>query len=399
MTDIDPKAVIKGEVLSAETFVKLVLSNPLRGKETPYVRVTVRPVLIRDERHLQFSYFDGERDIAKNYRSAEAEARLEEVLDLPFGQANILSAAGDLEILVGRKGNVHVTRGAPTHEEIVRAPSHDRQKQHPLPVGDPLLRTLGIVTKKGKKIRAARRGKFAQINEFLRIIDQLLPEDTAGPLHIVDCGCGQAYLTFAAFHYLTHRRRIPARAVGIDSNPDRIATCRSLLGELGWTGIEFRTARIAEFEPDERPDVTLSLHACDTATDEAIALGCRWRSAAILAAPCCQHELHDRIDAEAMQPILRYGILRERLADIVTDTFRALALRISGYRTNVEEFVSAESTSKNLMIRAEAGLDPGDPRFVEEYNRLKRFWAVTPAIEELLGARFAHMFDQCLIEL
>ncbi|MFO7900627.1 MAG: SAM-dependent methyltransferase [Planctomycetota bacterium] len=388
MTDVDPKQVVKGEVFSEETFVKLVLSNPLRGKENPYVRVTVRPVLIRDERHLQFSYFDGEQDITKNEAGPAAEARLDDALDLPFGQANILSAAGDLEILIGRKGNVHVTRGAPTHEEVVRAPSHDREKQHPLPVGDPLLRALGIVTKKGKKIRAARRGKFAQINEFLRIIDQVLPEDVSGPVRIIDCGCGQAYLTFAAFHYLNHLRDIPARAVGIDSNPDRIATCRSLLGELGWAGIEFRTARITEFEPGERPDITLSLHACDTATDEAMALGCRWQSAAILAAPCCQHELHEQIDTEAMRAILRYGILRERLADIVTDTFRALALRISGYRTNVEEFVSPESTSKNLMIRAEAGLEPGDRQFVEEYNRLKEFWAVTPAIEELLGAPF-----------
>ena len=396
MVDIDPRQVIKGEVLSEETFVKLVLSNPLRGKENPHVRVTVRPVIVRDRRHLQFSYFDGEQDIAKNYHGGEAEARIDEVLDLPFGQANIFSAAGDLELLISRKGNVHVVRKPPTSREVPRAPAHDHEKDHPIPVDDPLLQTLGLVTKRGKKVRAGRRGKFVQINEFLRIIDQVLPEERSGPVSIVDCGCGQAYLTFAAYHYLSHLRGIPAKVIGIDSNSDRISKSKSLLGELGWTGVEFRLARIAEFEPDTPPDITLSLHACDTATDEAIALGCRWHSSAILAAPCCQHELHDQMNAPPMRPVVRYGILRERLADIVTDTFRALALRISGYRTNIEEFVSAESTSKNLMIRAESGLGPGDRQFVEEYNRFKEFWGVSPAIEKLIGPGFQEMVSDGL---
>jgi hypothetical protein len=198
-------------------------------------------------------------------------------------------------------------------------------------------------------------------------------------------------LTFAAARYLNGVRNVPARVVGIDVNAELISKCRALRDRLGLEGVEFRESTIAAFEPADRPDIVLSLHACDTATDDAIARGVAWRSRVILAAPCCQHELHGRLKADALRGVLRQGILAERLADLVTDAFRALALRVAGYRTSVIEFVSPESTSKNLMIRAESGGRRGGSGAVAEYVALKEFWGVTPAIETMLGDQFERL--------
>jgi SAM-dependent methyltransferase len=387
MTPPDYRQVVRGEVFAEDSFLHLTLSKPLG--EAPWQRVSVRPVEVQGERVLQFSYFDGVRDVVKNHTGDDALARLDEALCLPFGQLLVQATSGDLQILVNRKGNATIKRMAPTRREEAPVLSHDRNKQHPLPANgrDPLLKELRIINKSGK-VAAAMRGKFTQINEFLRVIDQVLGESPKPPVRIIDCGCGSAYLTFAAHRYLNEVRGVPAQVVGVDTNAELVAKCEQLAARLHYQNIAFRTSSIADYTPDERPDLVLSLHACDTATDEAIAQGVRWQAAAILAAPCCQHELHGQLDNQALRALLRQGILRERMADLVTDGFRALALRIMGYRTTVAEFVSPESTSKNLMIRAEWGLAPGQPGPVAEYLDLKTFWNVTPAIERLLGNKF-----------
>ena len=387
VTGTDYRAVVKGEVAEEETFLRLTLSKPV-DSDAPWKKISVRPVLVGGRRGMQFSYFDGTKDITKNVSGADVESKLDEALAAPFGQVNVQSTSGDMQVMIGRKGDVHITKSKPSRHEETPVLAHDRKKRHLLPAsgGDPLLRALGILAKRGKQVRSAMRGKFYQINEFLRIIDQVLgPGERIEPVRIVDCGCGSAYLTFAAYHYLNHKRETPARVVGVDTSEELVAKCVKLGESLGWEGIEFRVSSIADFEPGRAPDMVLSLHACDTATDEAIAQGIRWKSPIILAAPCCQHELHHQLAAPPLRGALRHGILRERMADIITDTFRALALRIMGYRTSVIEFVSPEATSKNVLIRAESGLEPGDAAFVEEYKELKAFWGVTPAIEGMLG--------------
>ena len=426
----DYKAVVRAEVFEQASFLKLTLSNKLRDDATPWLKLSVRPVAIKAARALQFSYFDGKKDVLQNFSGQEARARLDEALEMPFGQIHVQTTSGDIQVLLSRKGHVHISKSKPSRTVEAPALAHDRVKQQPLGerTRDPFLRALGIMNKSGK-VRTAMRGKLNQINEFLRIIDQVLesgqwsverqdkvsslqskvesseaeqperaekqncePETLNSKLEIIDCGCGSAYLTFAAYHYLNDVKGLPAHAVGVDVSAELIAQVTRLRDTLGWDGLEFHVSSIADFRPARPPDVVLSLHACDTATDEALAQAVKWRSRGILAAPCCQHELHDLLKSDTLRPILRYGILRERQADIVTDTFRALALRIMGYRTNVIEFISPESTAKNLMIRAELDQDRTqplcDPAFAREYNRLKEFWQVTPAIERLLGAKF-----------
>jgi hypothetical protein len=404
----DYAAVLRAAVGDEATFLRLIVSKPL-VKRPPWVKVTVRPVAIKGERRLQFSFFDGRHDTSRNLGRRAAAKQLDELLDAPFGQYHLQATTGDIHVRISRRGKVTVRRTKASRPAETPDLSHDRTKQHPLPADarDPLLLELGVVGRQGK-VHTGMRGKFTQINEFLRVIEQVAlaekgdggdfcgagprsdkdlrcAEMTPVPFSIIDCGCGSAALTFAAYHFLHHTQGRAVRVEGVDVNPQLVRKSERLRRSLGWDGLAFHVGRIIDHEPAERPDLVLSLHACDTATDEALASGLRWGARTILAAPCCQHELHDQLASEPLRGVLRQGILRERLADVVTDAFRALALRIVGYRTSVVEFVSPESTAKNLLIRAEWGIRPGRPDAVAEYLDLKRFWGVTPAIEGMMG--------------
>ncbi len=389
----DYRELIKAAVRSEGTFRKLTFSQPRpRGGNAPrYKKVTVRPVEIKGRRMLQFEHFGERKAIAKNYAGEEAERRLNSLLRMPFGQIHCQSSDAELHVRVTKKGRPLVSRGKPSLPGAPPDLSHDRAKERPIAAGEPdeFLKALGVMSEEGE-VRAAAQGKFRQINEFLRVIDPVVvgQDWVEPPLRIVDCGCGKAYLSFAAYHYLNRVQGIETELTGVDTNAELVQQVRELAGSLGWTELEFRVSAIRDYRPERPPDVVLSLHACDTATDEAIARGVAWGARVILAAPCCQHELHHRLKAPLLRPVTRHGILRERLADILTDAFRALALRIMGYRADVIEFVDPEATAKNLMIRAEAGLRTGDRAFVREYRDLKAFWKVTPAIEGLLGERF-----------
>ncbi|MCJ7544186.1 MAG: SAM-dependent methyltransferase, partial [Phycisphaerae bacterium] len=318
------------------------------------------------------------------------------VLAMPFAHIEVQSTDGDLHIRLTRKGKVLMTRGKPRPPDAAADLAHNRPKDYLLVPREhgAFLRALGIADRRGQ-VRPTMQGKFAQVNEFLRIIDQTVVPLVrgGGPMCLVDCGCGSAHLTFAAYHFLHDVRGLDVRVAGIDVKADLVRNCEALRDELGWQGLEYSACTIRDFQPPSPVDAVLSLHACDTATDEAIASGVQWTSRVILAAPCCQHELHHQLDAASFRPLLRHGILRERLADLLTDTFRALALRIMGYRTAVVEFVSPEHTAKNLLIRAEAGLKRGQREFVREYATLRDFWKVRPAIEQLLGEGFVRLLS------
>lgn len=385
---IDYKEIVKDAVLNEDTFLRLTLSNKLHDDGTPWVKITVRPVLIKGKRKMQFSYFDPKKGIAKNLDGDEIMSGLNESLAIPFSQVHVQTMRGDTHIRITRKGRALMTKGKPSCTEQDPTLAHDRTKAYLIPAGTPdsFLYALGITNKQGE-VRAGMQGKYHQINEFLRIIEQVIPGIKADgrPIRVVDCGSGNAYLTFAAYHYLHDTCGLDVRVVGIEVNDELTRKCSDLRDTLGWQGLEFKASKIADYVPDEPPDIVLSLHACDTATDDAIARGILWGSQAILASPCCQHELHEQLHAPLFRPILRHGILRERLADILTDAFRALVLRIMGYRTSVIQFVSPEHTSKNLMIRAEKAFKPGHAVSAREYKELKEYWEVSPCIEELLG--------------
>jgi SAM-dependent methyltransferase len=260
-----------------------------------------------------------------------------------------------------------------------------------LPDNEPILflQAIGIQTA-GGQVRADKQRKFRQINEFLRLMDEtgVAQQLEQRPLHVVDLGCGSAALTFATYYYLNYLAGIPAEVVGVDLKQQLVEQRAQTARDLGWDKMSFVAGPIIGYRPERPPDIVLALHACDTATDEALAQAIGWESKLIFSAPCCHHHLQAQLAKnpipEPFRPVARYGILHERLGDILTDAFRALILRIMGYQTDVLEFIDPESTPRNLMIRAVRKHRAGSPSHLEEYNALKRFWGVSPYLELLL---------------
>jgi hypothetical protein len=285
-----------------------------------------------------------------------------------------------------------VTRHSPA---VAGAPGHDREKDYPLARFDSakLLLALGFTTADGA-MKPSMHAKYRQVNQFLSILDATLDElparkDPAAPLVLVDCGCSKAYLSFGAKAYLEATRGVPVRLEGVDRNEKVVAFCRRTAEALGCADTAvFSACDIADFKPSAPPDAVLSLHACDTATDEALAFGVERGARAIVSAPCCQHELQKSLSADLRpyRAILRNGILRERLADILTDAFRAQILRVMGYRASVVEFVDPEATARNVLIRAVRVSRPGTGTALADYEDLRSAWGVTPWLATRLAA-------------
>jgi SAM-dependent methyltransferase len=383
------KEQIKQMALDEEQFVRLTMKGRPHDAVVPWRQVIVRPVLIKNDRHLQFSYFTEKQDITRNYRGLQASEKLDELLALPFNGISVQSRGQNLHVQITKKGRAIVHREKAASSEKEPNLAHDVSKKLPLPADRPdaFLQAVGIMDEQGR-IRPSMHGKFSQINEFLKLLEHTgeLDKFDKAPVNILDCGCGSAYLSFAAYHYLNDVREIAARLMGIDVNEALIRKDNAESEQLGYSNACFQRSSIIDYRPEVAPDIVLALHACDTATDEAIAQGIGSQSRLILCAPCCHHHLQEQLHTvEPFEAVLRHGVLKQRMGDILTDAFRALILRIMGYKTDVVEFVSPEHTDKNLMIRAVQSGQQDTAQFVREYLELKRYWGVTPYLETLLG--------------
>jgi SAM-dependent methyltransferase len=407
------KQLVKDSILDQAAFVRAVLSGQQHGQVVPWRRVVLRPVLIKGERHIQVSCFDERRDITKNYAGRAVVDKLDELLALPFKSLRVETTERDIQVQFTKKGKVLIHQHQAPGRDETPSLQHDRQKDLLLPVGepDPFLETIGIMTREGR-VRARMRKKFRQINEFLRLVLETcvteLPGwhigteagvvDTPGlrPLRIVDCGCGNAYLSFAVYHYLNHILHVPTHLVGIDVNCQLIQRRAEQARALGWQDLTFQATRIEAYDPGFSPDIVLALHACDTATDEALAQAVKWQSRMVFAVPCCHHDLQQQLGRQPsiLRPVYRHGILKERLGDVLTDAFRALVLRLVGYEADVIQFVSTEHTDKNLMIRAHRAGTPVASDVLAEYQALKGFFQVMPYLEHLLAQEpsFSNLF-------
>ena len=376
----------------AEEIRKRVLAEPGFMKVTQVVRrggatfrVSLRPVVIKGERLYQGEMTDEGQTKVKNFGPEAAKDGLEEMLaQAGPRELHLMTASGDLHVRITKKGKVLESRSGKLERAVDEQPAHDRVKRQPLTAFDSgaLLKMVEIADTDGR-IKPSMRGKYDQVNEFLKVIDAAVADKPEKTLNIVDCGCGRAYLTLAVYFYLTNVRGFEVRVCGIDRKADVIATARRLAASLDVAGqVTFIEGDIATSELAFEPDMVLSLHACDTATDEALARGIEWKCRYLLCAPCCQHELHKTLkEGGPMQAVLRHGILRERLADLLTDTFRAQILRILGFRVHVVEFVSTEATARNILLKAEFCVKPGQQAAVSDYLELRDFWKVTPWLE------------------
>ena len=383
-------------------FMKIVQTVRRNGK---LFKIAMRPVAIGGEKRFQAEMTDEGQVRVKNFDANGAAEGLEEIIaQRGARELHLMTASGDLHVRVTKKGHVLVSRSAEM-ARVAKVMPHDREKKTPLAELDSpaLLKALGLADGEGK-IRASMRGKYDQVNEFLKIAGDVLAGERgrAEPFTVVDCGCGKSYLTLALYFYLTQTMEFrDVRVLGIDRRADVVEASRKIAAALDVadrvTFIEADLADKGDKDVKGLKDVNMvvSLHACDTATDEALARGVEWKARYILSAPCCQHELQKTVGkagdgnppaAERMfAGLLRQGILRERLCDLLTDAFRALILRILGYRTQVVEFVSPDATARNILLRAEFGVKSGQPQPVSEYLDLREGWGVTPWLETRLA--------------
>ena len=432
--ELEPKLKeeIRARVLG-EGFMKIVQTVRRNGKQ---FKIAMRPVEIGGEKKFQAEMTDDGQVQVKNLDMNAAAEGLEEIIAQRGARdMHLMTAKGDLHMRVTKKGHVMVTRSAEM-DRVVTVQPHDRVKKLPLTSFDSaaLLKTIGLADGSGK-IRASMRGKYDQVNEFLKVVKETV-QPTDEPFTVVDCGCGKAYLTISLYFYLTEVLKFQnVKVIGIDRRSDVVAAAKKMAAQLDVADrVLFVEADLNEFQISDlksqidgsvtsqsnsrtieqsnnrtfehlnNVSMVVSLHACDTATDEALAKGVEWKARYILSAPCCQHELQKMIGVrdrgsgirvrgdDDFAGLLRQSILRERLCDILTDSFRAMILRILGFKVQVIEFVSSEATARNIMLKCEYGVKPGQPGPIGEYLNLRDYWKVTPwletRLEKLLGKYF-----------
>jgi SAM-dependent methyltransferase len=356
------------------------LSKPSTSAMAGYRKATIRPIDVRGERRYAWTAHFATRSETENLSAGEAERRLRELLTDGFRQALLHATDADYQVLGGTK----VLRRAPTRPAA--SLEHDRRKRHLFPEGEPVpfLVELGVMNAEGA-VHASRRDKFRQVNRFAELVNDVLPALPAdGTLRVVDFGSGKSYLTFALHHLLHEVHGREVAIVGLDLKADVVERCAALASKLECEGLTFEVGDIAGYGPGQPPHLVVSLHACDTATDDALAQAVRWRAPVVLAVPCCHHELLGQIESEPLRPLLAHGLLRERLAADVTDAARAQLLRIVGYDVQLVELVAVEHTPKNLLIRAVRNERRDRRRAASEYVELKRALHIDPHLERAL---------------
>ncbi|MGE5691993.1 MAG: class I SAM-dependent methyltransferase [Pseudomonadota bacterium] len=379
---------VVARLVEDETLTHATLSGPRRrGDETPR-RLTIRPVLVRGERRYQWTSHYATRTADENLTGDETRARLVELLGREYRQGLLHAPDADYQVLAGGR-SARVLERPPTRARADLA--HDRRKRRVLEEGEPVpfLVELGVMTPDGR-VRARRQDKFRQVNRFLELVEDVLPAlPDRDPLRVVDFGSGRSYLTFALHHLLAahHGRRV--ELLGLDLKPDVVAECAALAERLGAEGLRFEVGDIADADRADGVDLVVSLHACDTATDAALAKAVEWGAEVILAVPCCQHELLPQIDDATLAPLLRHGLLKERFAAEVTDAVRAQLLGLAGYDVQLVEFVALEHTPKNVLIRATRRPGRDTTTLAREYAALKAALGFDHALERLLGDRIA----------
>ncbi len=388
---------LRGVILDDESLVRAVASGRQRGTQHPWRRVELRYVDLKAGRHLQVTAYDDVQAHTSNHVVGDpARAALDDLLDQPFANWHVETTSETHQLRVTKKGEAVVhTRPRAEGAEVDR--DHDRDKGRLLPEDDPVFRALGLSDHEGR-MKPSRQGKYRQVEEFLRILDASVGEalekghlrrpTPEEPLQIVDLGCGNAYLTFVTERFLTQVRGLAVHLTGIDRRDQSRTHNEKIASDLG-VDATFLASSIGDATLDVPPDVVLALHACDTATDDALARAIAWEAPLVLAAPCCHHDIAAQLRRQPTPApyamLTRHGILRERFADTLTDGLRASLLRLEGYRVDVMQFVGSQHTPRNTLLR---GVRTGRPvsggSARREYDELVAAWGVRPRLGELL---------------
>jgi len=374
-----------------EHLQQLIISNPkIKGGVN---KIHIRPVLLQNKLMFQFAAYTEKQVFHENLSKNEAMNRI--ISDMEqFKQLEMAHASAKITVLVSKKGKVTFKKkGTKVSCEPSKDLSHNRKKQYLLEPGVmvPFLQDLGVQTTDGKIVHS-KYDKFKQINRFLEFIEDVekyLPKDREAV--IIDFGCGKSYLTFAMYYYLHELKKHDVRMIGLDLKEDVIKHCNELRDHYGYEKLDFFIGDIADYEGVSEVDMVVTLHACDTATDFALAKAVNWGAKIILSVPCCQHEYNKQMDCEMLSPLFRYGLIKERSAALFTDAVRAEILKDWSYQVQVLEFIDMEHTPKNILIRAvknksteitSEGLGSKQPS--EEICSVLQFLNVEPTLYRLL---------------
>lgn len=371
---------------------QIILSNSRHPEQTQ--KVKIRPVLIREELLFQETAYRGTQAFHENFTAEQLTDRICTALQEQFRQGEFSAKTLQATALVSKKGKLTLKvknsgkapRTATSEEEELQALAHNRTKHYILEEGKPVdfLVGLGVQTPDGRVTRA-RFDKFRQINRYLEFIEDVideLPKDRT--IRIIDFGCGKSYLTFAMYYYLHELQHRDIQVTGLDLKTDVIKHCNELAEKLGYDRLKFERGDISTYEGTDVADMVVTLHACDLATDYALDKAVKWGARVILAVPCCQHELNRQIKCDPLKPVLKYGIIKERVAALLTDALRANLLEQQGYETQILEFIDMEHTPKNLLIRA-VKKNGMRPKKSADIGTVEELLHVAPTLEKLLN--------------
>lgn len=375
-------------------FISAVLSNP-RDKDG-MTKVRIRPLLCRGKLVFQLESFCNRQAFHENLEADAACRKILEDMNL-FRQLQMETKTLTCTVLVSKKGKVTIKKKINKKEKEQAEFLHNRKKQYILEEGTavPFLQDLGVMTQDGKIVHS-RFDKFRQINRFLEFIQDILPKLPADrEITVLDFGCGKSYLTFAMYYYLHELKGYDVRMIGLDLKKEVIEHCNSLAEKYGYEKLCFLEGNIADYTGTDEVDLVVTLHACDTATDFALAKAVGWKAKVILSVPCCQHELNGQLEenrnkdtaaSTVLVPLLTYGLIRERMAALLTDGLRAQYLEREGYDVQVLEFIDMEHTPKNILIRAvrrKQGQKPGG-KTKDSIRACEQFFGITPSVGGLL---------------
>jgi len=389
-------AVLLHAAIKSGALIQLVLSRPVQVSVIS--KVTVRPVQQGRETRYQWSFRRGPQEFHENLTDGELLDRVSASYGTKFADLHWFAIDADITVRQKPDGRCQIKRKPPT--KIALPASHNRLRAYLLPedVPCPFLQAIGVMSPSGQ-VHPTMYHKFRQINRYLEFLNDIYAElPASGTLQVVDFGCGKSYLTFAVHYYLTVLKSRTVEIVGLDRNRDVIDRCATIAAQLQLPGLRFTTGEIRGYQPSGSVHLAISLHACDTATDDALAHALAWNCDVIFAVPCCQHEISRLLPAETLSGLTGYGLLKERFAADVTDALRARFLETQGYRTQVVEFIELEHTPKNLLLRAvrrRTDTATQEPQKLAEYLQFKAAvgitdWHLEQAVASLANSSGTH---------
>ena len=372
--------------MNSEELIKIVISNKI-NKEVKYNKITILLKETRDKKFYQIEKYTDKQVFHENIDIDDLDNKLEEYIINNYKQVAAWSNDTTYDMKISKKGKVHLSKKRGENSKLAKK-AHNKEKNYILKEGmiiEPLI-DLGIFTKEGKVINS-KYDKYKQINRFIEIIDDEIKKNNYEELTILDFGCGKSYLTFVLYYYFVEIKKINVKMIGLDLKEDVIKKCNEIAKRYNYENLHFELGDINGFKYNNKVDMVITLHACDTATDYALYNAIKWNAKMIFSVPCCQHELNAQMKSDEFSMLTKYGIIQERVAALMTDAIRANILEASGYKTQLLEFIDISHSPKNILIRASKGNVSKEKKekAIKEVENIVKEFNLDPTLKKLLN--------------